>query len=299
MFAMSTSAQGTLMDYNDQIMRGTPMVLGKNLQGSMDFAMNVNNWYMMKEYGLNTIRVCWVDPWYKIRNKDHFTVEEILPYLDKCVENANASGLNIIINYHNVGAHDKGFAEDDMQFLESFWKSIAPRYSTNHLVYYEIENEPVFGGGAKYVLEPYRSRLLGIYRQIRNDAPERQVLLFSFNTASESIKVAIENFDKEVDWDYTSVAYHMYGIETARFINEIMKEKRVICTEWNYLYKTEEPWNFDYIKVVDGFETNAGALEQIGSGWIDWRDWNDTTLNELDTLIIDAKQKGYWWLNDE
>jgi|GEM_PF-6159672 len=34
----------------------------------------------------------------------------------------------------------------------------------------------------------------------------------------------------------------------------------------------------------------------IGSSWIDWRDWNDTTLNELlDTLITDARLKNYWW----
>lgn len=295
LISWNSLAQGTLLDHQGEIMRGTPMVLGKNIQKSIDFATDLDSWNKIKKYGLNTVRVCWIDPWYKTRNRDHFSVEEVLPYFDRCVENATATGINIIINYHNVGAHNKGFDENDMQLLESFWQAISPRYKDNHLVYYEIENEPVFGGGAKYLNEPYRSRLLGIYRQIRRDAPERQILLFSFNTASASIVEAIEDFDDEIDWDKTSVAYHMYGTETASFVSDIMKNKRVICTEWDYIHKVNEPWNFEYIKVVDGFRINAGAMELIGSGWIDWRDWSDTTFNELDTLKFDAIKKGYWW----
>ena len=51
---------------------------------------------------------------------------------------------------------------------------------------------------------------------------------------------------------------------------------------------------------MDGFKQNAQTLEKIGSSWIDWRDWNDTTLDELvDTLIFDARKKEYWWGNPQ
>ena len=70
---------------------------------------------------------------------------------------------------------------------------------------------------------------------------------------------------------------------------------RVICTEWNYDFVSKRT-GYEYIKRVDGFKENAQTLEKLGSGWIDWRDWDDTSLNELlDTLILDAKQKNYWW----
>jgi hypothetical protein len=52
----------------------------------------------------------------------------------------------------------------------------------------------------------------------------------------------------------------------------------------------------EFIKRVDGFKLNAQTLEELGSGWVDWRDWGDVTLNELvDTVITDARAKNYWW----
>lgn len=69
----------------------------------------------------------------------------------------------------------------------------------------------------------------------------------------------------------------------------------VICTEWFYDHVSKLPGN-GFIKQVDGFKENAQTLEKLGSGWIDWRDWGDITLNELiDTLITDARAKNYWW----
>ncbi len=68
-----------------------------------------------------------------------------------------------------------------------------------------------------------------------------------------------------------------------------MAYHKVLCTEWNYDFVAKTK-NWDYIKQVDGFKENAQTLENIGSGWIDWRDWGDISLNELlDTLIFDAK----------
>ena len=88
---------------NQPVLRGTPMVLGKALGASVAFAIEVKNWQQVKDFGLNTVRICWVDPWFADRNNAHWTAEEVLPKLDACVSNAQATGLNIIINYHNVG----------------------------------------------------------------------------------------------------------------------------------------------------------------------------------------------------
>jgi len=98
---------GTLKDKNGNIMRGTPMVLGKAPDKSVAFAQNIENWKTIKNNGYNTIRVCWVDPWYKDHSLANWSVTEVIPYLDKCVENANATGMNLIINFHNVGAQQE------------------------------------------------------------------------------------------------------------------------------------------------------------------------------------------------
>ncbi len=85
---------------NQPALRGTPMVLGKALGVSVAFAMDRANWQQVKDLGLNTVRVCWVDPWFADRNRAHWTAEEVLPKLDRCVTNAQATRLNAIINYH-------------------------------------------------------------------------------------------------------------------------------------------------------------------------------------------------------
>ena len=285
---------GTLKDKNEKIMRGTPMVLGKNQSSSVAFALDDKNWETVKNNGFNTIRVCWVDPWYRDHGQTYWKVSEVLPYFDKCVENAGSCGMNIIINFHGVGSQ-QDFDKNYTFALETeFWDSIAPRYKNNNLVYYEIANEPTFQMN-DYMKPVFKQNLMNIYNNIRSLAPERQILMFSFNTIANDIVNVVENYKSELDWDYTSVAYHMYNSTSSQAVKTLMAYHRVICTEWNYDFVSKKG-DFAYIKQVDGFKENSQTLENIGSGWIDWRDWNDTSLNELlDTLILDAKLKNYWW----
>ena len=286
---------GTLKDRNGNIMRGTPMVLGKNLKGSVDFALNLKNWEKIRDNGFNTIRVCWVDGWYKDHGRDYWSVSEVLPYYDKCVENAAKSGMNLIINYHNVGAQQKFDTTYTFQPEKEFWVEIAPRYKDNSLIYYEIANEPTFR--MKDYLNPaFKKEYLGIYRQVRKDAPEREILMFSFNTIQNDILEVVEEYKNDLDWNHTTVAYHMYNSNSSGAVKKLMENYRVICTEWFYHFVSLERPDYSFIKQVDGHRENAQTLEMLGSGWIDWRDWSDTTLNELlDTLITDAKLKNYWW----
>lgn len=293
-FSDETRQTGTLLDKNGNVMRGTPMVLGKKLGESVAFASDIKNWETIKNNGFNTIRVCWVDPWYKDQKLDYWKVSEVLPYLDKCVENATASGMNLIINYHGVGSQqdfDKTFT---FAFEAEFWDTVAARYKDNDLVYYEIANEPTFQM-SDYLKPVFRQNLMNIYNNIRKKAPERHILLFSFNTIINEIVDVVENYRDSVDWNFTSVAYHMYNSNTSAAVKTIMAYHRVMCTEWNYDFVAKQT-AAGYIKQVDGFKENSQTLENIGSGWIDWRDWDDTSLNELlDTLITDAKVKNYWW----
>ncbi len=285
---------GTLLDKNKKIMRGTPMVLGKNLSGSVQFATDINNWTTIKNNGFNTIRICWVDPWYNDRNYDHWTVSEVLPHFDKCIQNATETGMNVIINFHNVGAQQEFDTEYLFELENEFWDSIAPRYKNNDLVYYEIANEPSFKM-ADYLKPTFKQNLLNIYNKIRTAAPEREILLFSFSTIANEIVEVVEGYKDSLDWGKTSVAYHMYNSNSSEAVQTLMAYHRVICTEWNYDHVAKQE-DKEYIKQVDGFKQNSQTLENIGSGWIDWRDWGDTTLNELiDTLIFDAKLKDYWW----
>ena len=293
-YSAETRQTGTLKDKNDKIMRGTPMVLGKNQSASVAFAIDIKNWETIKNNGFNTIRVCWVDPWYKDHGYNYWKVSEVLPWFDKCVENATASGMNIIINFQGVGSQQDFDKNYTFGFETEFWDSIAPRYKNNDLVYYEIANEPTFQM-SDYLKPVFKQNLLKIYNNIRKKAPERQILMFSFNTIATDIVDVVENYKSELNWDYTSVAYHMYNSTSSAAVKTLMAYQRVICTEWNYDFVSKKP-DFGYIKQVDGFKENSQTLEKIGSSWIDWRDWDDTSLNELlDTLISDAKQKKYWW----
>jgi endoglucanase len=285
---------GTLKDKNGNIMRGTPMVLGKSLSQSVAFAQDIENWKTIQNNGYNTIRVCWVDPWYKNHSQNSWTVTEVLPYLDKCVENATATGMNLIINFHNVGAQQEFDKTYQFTLENEFWNAVAPRYKDNDLVYYEPANEPTFTM-SDYLKADFKDSYLKLYNTIRTLAPDRQILFFSFNGITSEIVNVVENYKDQIDWKHTTIAYHMYNSTTSAAVKTLMEKYPVICTEWFYDHVSKLPGN-EFIKQVDGYKENAQTLEKIGSGWIDWRDWGDITLNELvDTLITDARAKNYWW----
>ncbi len=285
---------GSLKDKNGNIMRGTPMVLGKNLGASVAFASDIKNWETIKNSGYNTIRVCWVDPWYKDHEKTYWNVAEVLPHLDKCVENANKTGMNIIINFHGVGSQQDFDKEYTFSFEKEFWKAVAPRYKDNDLVYYEIANEPTFQM-EDYLKPAFKRNLMEIYHSIRNAAPDRHIMMFSFNTIIDKIIDVVEGYKSEIDWNTTSVAYHMYNYKSSEYVVNLMAYHRAICTEWNYDFVGKKG-NFAYIQQVDGYKENSQTLEAIGSSWVDWRDWGDITLDELlDTTYLDAVSKNYWW----
>jgi hypothetical protein len=299
-FLLYSQKTGTLKDHKGKIMRGSPMILGgnKSLAKSNLFTLDLKNWVILKRNHINTVRVCWVDPYYQDRQWGHSTEKEMIASFDLAVSHASSTGMNIIINYHNVGEQTKTYGDSllDMSRLERFWKVLAPRYKNNPLVFYEITNEPIFGQSFAYYKEPFKTRLLGVYKLVRGLAPKRQLIMFSFNEAKAGIIDAVNAYKLDLDWDYTAVGFHMYNENSSKHILQLMHNYRVICTEWDYDFQSKKP-KHEYIKRVDGYKENAQALEKIGCSWIDWRSWGDTSLNEaLDTLQKDAIKNSYhWW----
>ncbi|OAV44556.1 cellulase family glycosylhydrolase [Lewinella sp. 4G2] len=297
-FSISLSAQRTtLLDKNGERMRGTPLALGRNnaLGETRAAVRNPDWWNGLDSLEINTVRLCWVDPWYD--NRDFgptWTVDQVIPWIDDAVANAEAAGLNLIINYHGLAEYQetRGFGR-----MTEFWSKIAPRYADNDLVYYELNNEQSFEG-SDYLEPVYQDSMKRIYEMVHQAAPERHILLFSFNSINLPLVNILEQYDW-VDYSYTTVAFHMYGwfqVPTRggeRTLQALVDaEYPLMCTEWDVRQ------DLDYVVPFFGQDIMAQPLESFGISWIDWRDWGDATNDQwTNSIIPDAMAQDYWWGN--
>ena len=282
------TARRTLLNDRGHLLRGTKLVVGKKLPEATAFTLREESWREVRSLGLNTVRLCWVDPWYANRGYDHWTVAEALPKLDAAVANAKATDTTVILNYQPVGEFQNG--NRDFTRLRAFWEAVAPRYADEPRVIYEIVNEPAFDQ-AVYFDPAFRGPLLDIYRQIRRDAPDRHVLAFSVNSIDHELTRIVDAYADELDWDRTTVAFHLYGGGgTTERVRTLLRSYPAICTETDY------PGTHPYVHRLDGRELTIQNCEDLGVSWVDWSDWDDTSLSKIrDVLIPDAKAKGYWW----
>ncbi len=100
-----------------------------------------------------------------------------------------------------------------------------------------------------------------MFRQVRQDAPRRTVLLFSFNSTDPDLKAILDTYASEIDWEHTMVAFHFYGGDgTSRKARALAEAYPSICTEWDY------PGTFEYVKQVDGKLLSAETCEDLASG---------------------------------
>lgn len=296
---------GTLKDKNGEIMRGYPMIISKQWSNTTQFTLNPANWQTLKDSSRNTVRLCWVGPWVEDRMDEPgfeslagvWTLDSVAMIIDSCVSIATDKQMNIIINYHNVGEQQNkdGFVSPqdvNMERLTEFWAKVAPRYRGNDLVYYELANEPSFKKDA-YTEPNFMSKFISVYNTVRTLAPEQQILMFSFNSMNFNFKEIMAVYDPYMDWDHTSVAYHMYSTASSEPIVKLSQTHQVICTEWHYPSSGQ-----NYVVQVDGYELNAQTLEAIGHSWCDWHNWSDDSFNlTFNELNSDARAKGYaWWL---
>lgn len=296
-------AKRTLKDRNGAIMRAAPIALGKNnfMHDNKALALDKEGWKRLQKIGYNSVRICWVDPWFWREHKESGKVTEIIPLLDKCVATATELGMNIIINYHDVGEYIKtnGFGS-----MEQFWSKIAPRYKDNDLVYYELNNEQTWNA-EQYISDKFQRTMKRVYQKVRREAPQRQIILFSFNSLAYDCKRIVDSYSW-IDWNYTTVGFHMYGAPNGNIKKEqehfikLIESYPVICTEWDYLGAPFDNLpghdEFPYIKRFFGSKVSAEILEATGISWADWRGWNDATTNEYERICVPhAKKFEYWW----
>ena len=282
------TARRTLRTDGGELLRGTKLVVGKKLPGPTAFALDPASWREVRSLGLNTVRLCWVDPWYRARGYDHWTVAEALPKLDSAVAAAKATGATVILNYQSVGEFQNG--NRDFAPLRAFWEAAAPRYADEPHVIYEIVNEPAFDQ-AVYFDPAFREPLLEVYRQVRRDAPGRDVLMFSFNSVDHELTRIVDAYAHELDWEKTTVAFHLYGGgATTESVRTLLGRYPAACTELDY------PGTHPYVNELDGRALSVRNCEDLGVSWVDWSDWGHTSFTKIrEVLIPDAKAKGYWW----
>jgi len=264
-------------------LRGSPMILARNLDRSTELTEDISKWNYLKEKGQNVIRICFVDPWYRQRGNTAWTIDELLPHMDIAVDNASRAGMYIIINYHDVGRYD-------MTYLTEFWQKVAPRYRDRTHVIYEIVNEPTFDANLEnFMNSPLMGDFETLYDIMRQGAPDTHIALFSFNNLSYPMKTLADTVDF-VDWSNASVAFHFYGSSSTDRLEEVMEDYAVICTEWDY------PGRWGYVPELPGERVNSQSLERLGISWTDWRDWNDLTFTRYENILLpDAGEKGYLW----
>ncbi|MCF8714713.1 cellulase family glycosylhydrolase [Joostella atrarenae] len=297
---------GTLLDRNGVPLRGVPMIITQIHQDKgVPFAKDVDNWIKLRDtYKINTVRLYWSDLWKSIRGakeNEYWNVDEALPHIEACVQNAIAVGMNIIINYHVTGENESFKDYNDItQPIDynrnhaerlDFWTKISKKYKNNNLVFFELSNEPVFNTTG-YLNADFKKNLIQIYNVVRKEAPNRQILLFSFNGTHYNLKSVVEDYSPDIDWSRTSIAFHAYHDTTSTKIEELMKTYRIVCTEWDY-YGT-----YDYVKSINGDYLSVESMEKLNIGWVDWFNKESvTSFNRLENILLpDAETKGYaWW----
>ena len=292
LYSQSGYSQGTLLTPQGEMIRAAPMMLGKALPNSVSFAKNKANWIKLRDtYKMNAVRLCWIGPWYKDRNWANWSPQELMPHIARCVQIANETGMRVIINYHNVGEKDRPTVDYNRNhdLLMEFWRLVAQRFKNNDRVYFEITNEPTFN--QKTYLHPtFKKNLMEVYRLVRNIAPNRELLMFSFNSTGYDIIEVVNAYKNQIDWSKTTIAFHGYADTSSNKVKQLRKQFRVMCTEWDYAGR------YDYIVPIDGEQVNAQTWERLGISWADWRDWGDNSFDLIQNrLVPDAKEKGYWW----
>ena len=303
LMSVMLSAQGTLRNSKGEIFRAIPMVISKFDDSATQFAENRRNWWTIRnDFKMNAVRLNWLGPFSASRGWEPWSVDEVLEHIDKCVQNASATGLDIIINYHGTGENSELVDKDgikrgvdfnrNMNLRTTFWRAVAKRYKNYGNVYFELLNEPVFNSDA-YLNPQFKANFMKLYYMVRFLAPNRQLLLFSFNGTHYDIEKVVENYKNQLDWNKVTIAYHAYHDNTTDKVKRLMQKYRVMCTEWDY------PGSFGRVRRIDGEYMNAQTFERLGIGWCDW--YNKGKANNFRRiwriLLPNARSQNYWWGN--
>ena len=186
--------------------------------------------------------------------------------------------------------HTKGFGT-----MQEFWKLVAPRYANDFNVVYELNNEQAWSGSA-YLEPEFMAQMKTVYEQVRADAPERTIIMFSFNNLTFGM-VRIALAYTWIDWDKTVVGWHFYGGSENEGLSNLKvllayKRFRSICTEWMTPGES-------YVQEFFGYKIMSRPLEELHVSWADWRGFHSDfgRFTNMDYIKPDALANGYWWGN--
>ncbi len=239
----------TVVGAHDQLLRGGAVSVFKfrrdvlKEQGQYpdgDYALSPAYWDRMKANGLNAVRLVWFDPWQRshgepgskqpyphadLDNPDD--VAEMLSDFDTIVDLASQRNMYVMINYHDTtGFRDPTYnrpANDSGQFtyrqsfdyLQKFWKIVAPRYKDRTHVFYELTNEPVGYHPNDYTYG-HLNDFAVLCKQVRWRAPNTHLVVLTFTTApsygASMLEITRRLRSRGVYFSNTSVGFHPYDI---------------------------------------------------------------------------------------
>ena len=250
-------ANNTVVADDGVLLRGGHVALPAGSTQYANFNDDPNSWTRSRDnYNLNLVRlVCYRLP---IPNwaGQAFTVDEIIPHIDKAVDNAEAAGIYIIVDYHPVGGYDANDARD-------FWTKVAPRYKDRTHVLYEVTNEPFAWYPDTYARD--QSALVsyegGMYQLVRSLAPATHIILWSLSNIASSTPGAVAALvDKGsgILYDNASVGFHPYQWD-AGVIDQLTRLRQKYP-----VFDTE----FESEVFYSAPPATIQQMEQLGISWV-------------------------------
>lgn len=307
-------------DTNSPLRAGTAWIWDKPPQEQPE-----SYYASMRAKGLNSVRMILFDIW----ETEAYTPSPVftptnwndlayrtrtLARMERSVNFASANGMYVIINCHNK------IPEYNAAYADALWTYVAPYFANRTHVIYEAANEPMHGIGRNGNLEaemPGRlQQLKTTYNIIRAAAPDTHVMILSppgindaaFGTGMGNLAESFAALPGAVDWNNTSLAYHLYNTDGAwlpqaqnlrnlhsrfagwpsenNFPNSISNETLGITDTWRS-------------GSFPGHEHINQTCEFLGLGWSMWHINGQVQLDRnWPILWADAVAKGYTWTPD-
>jgi hypothetical protein len=305
------------------LLRGTSMALLTDA-AELAYTLDVNNWIKCRDQlNYNCIRVVNFYSWQKTHQGDNTPLSTILANIDKCVANAEQTGMYLVLNYHDFPYDDGagGYTEDQRwQMCRDFWNVAASRYANKTNVIFEPTNEPY--QNLVKLEQQIVPRIKPIYTLIRSAAPNTPSLWVTpWCPGNDGDPSAYRNLTQIsnacssfINWSsgIDLLGWHLYPGDPTWGNNPSVKLQQAVdnfvfntnvpsfCTEFGDI--VHDDWNTNIVSYY-GFKMEQGALETKWKvSWMDWwsggRSNGNFQLYGLQRTKAKAVADGYYWTKD-
>jgi hypothetical protein len=289
--------RGTVLSARGEPLRGVPVWIYKfgSRRGLSDHVRDRAYYEQLAALGINSVRLVCFDAWQRSHGFPHYAYERrwldrvlFLRELDTAVSLASRAGLQVLVNYHDVGRLD-------LEHCLAFWNLVAGRYADRRNVFYELANEPVAWLPDDWDDEDVEAQRT-LFAAVRELAPETHIVVCSFpNPAGGNRSMADVAGELAIDWSNASLGFHCYGTGgTSDAIVAARGRFPVLCTEVDVpISRGGDP----HVTPMDGDEWSTATLERLGIGWFAWRCNGPDELrrNFVDGFAADARRRGDDW----